>query len=234
MKAVILAAGRGTRLQPMLKEIPKPMAMIAGKPVLRHTVEWLVKLGITDITITVGHLKEVVMWYFEDGSRLGANISYSIEDKPYGTAGGVKKAMAGVSEPFIVWYGDNFSNCDLNKMADFHRAYGADATITVRWRGDVQNSGLVGWTTDNRLTSFVEKPRERTIPGGWVNCGMYILDPKVLDEIGEGEQDFGRDVFPKMIENGRDLRGYGFSYGECFRWYDTPEDLMQLRKDYSA
>jgi len=234
MKAIILAAGKGERLASAEPSVPKPMIRIAGKPVLQHTIDWLASLGIRDIVVT-SSIKAVSLIEFVQDKE----IAFTLEDGPSGTAGGVKRAVQRawswratepVDVPFAVWYGDNFSTCNLNRMLDYHRESRADATIAVIWRSDVRNSGAVEWTGNNRITEFIEKPTRRAA-AGWVSAGIYILEPSVLEFLPD-KGDFGRDVFPEMLVKGKQLYAYGLSYDEVFRWYDTPEDLAKLREDY--
>lgn len=234
MTAVILAAGEGRRLQPLVHSVPKPMAIVCHKPVLEYTLEWMAKLGITNIIITVGYLREAIMNHFNDGRKWGVAIEYSIDNEPMGTAGSLKKAMAKRPQgPFAVWHGDNFSTCNLTRMMKHHHMNRAAATIAVCWRHDVTHSGVIEWTQETRITYFEEKPQRRA-PGGWVSAGMYILDPSVLEDIPDGPCDFGKDVFPKMILKGYPLHAYGLSCDELFRWYDTPEELISLRRDFEV
>src|SRR5688572_15906276 len=110
---MILAAGYGTRLLPLTNTVPKWMVPLRGRPLLEHTLEWLVSFGIIEISVNVSHLAGIVMEHLGDGHRWGAKISYSVEDRPRGTAGGVKKASWFFDGPFLVWYGDNFTKCNL-------------------------------------------------------------------------------------------------------------------------
>ncbi len=232
MKAIILAAGRGSRLNPIDLVVPKPMVRVGGIPVLEHTIEHMDSLGIRDITITVGHLAHVITDWFGDGSAFGVRIRYSVEEPEalLGTAGGVKRAATGwVDEPFVVWHGDNYSNCRLDRLMESHERYEADVTLVTRWRSDVSHSGKMEWNVNNRVTDFREKKGRG---GGWINCGIYVISPKIvryLPDVG----DFGNDVFPHMLTPHDSLFVHGLSHDEFFRWYDTPEDLAELRKDYA-
>jgi len=125
MKAMLLAAGLGTRLRPLTNQMPKCMVPVDGKPILERNIEWLCKYGITEIVINLYHLPEVVMDYFGDGSRWGVDITYSIEREILGTAGGVKHVARLFDEgAFLVWYVDNLSTCDLKRLITFHQAKG--------------------------------------------------------------------------------------------------------------
>ncbi len=235
MKAIILAAGRGSRLNPIDLVVPKPMVRVGGIPVLEHTIEHMDSLGIRDITITVGHLAKIIMGHFGDGSHFGVRIRYSIENPEnlLGTAGGVKKAAADWvdKEPFVVWHGDNYSNCRLDRLMKSHEQCRSDITLVTRWRSDLTHSGKLEWDGNNRVTEFEEKPAQYS-GGGWINSGIYAISPEMVDYLPD-VGDFGRDVFPKMVKDRDRLFVHGLSHDEFFRWYDTPEDLAELRKDYA-
>jgi NDP-sugar pyrophosphorylase family protein len=229
LKAMILAAGYGTRLRPLTDRVPKCLVCVAGKPVLEHTIEWLVSFGVADIIINVSHLADVVMDGVGDGRRWGVRISYSIEDRPLGTAGGVKKASWFFDGPFLVWYGDNLSRCNLERLYGLHREKGGLATIGLHYRDDVSQSGIVAVDADDRVMQFLEKPGSSQVFSHWVNAGIYVLEPGVLNFIGPEEApDFGRHVFPNMLSNGQALFGYRLSADEGLAWIDRPEDIERI------
>ena len=234
MKAMILIAGSGTRLRPLTDRLPKCMVPIAGKPVLLHTIEWCRDYGIREIVLNPCHLAEVITGYFGDGRQLGVQIHYSIEEHPLGTAGGVKQAARffEANEPFLVWYGDNLSRCNLARLCEFHRTNGGLATLALHCREDVAQSGIVGLDAASRINRFLEKPPPEQVFSHWVNAGIYLLEPPVLEAIpGDGPSDFGREVFPRLLSQGAALFGYRLSEQEGLRWLDRPEDLLRLEAD---
>ncbi len=234
MRAVILAAGRGARLETVEPHVAKPMVRIGKIPVLQHTIAWLVRCGITEIIITAGPMAMTIMDHLEDGRSWGAHIEYTVESSPLGTAGGVAGAIRAFpefgKEPLLIWHGDNFSTLNPIRMLDFHRLMHNDGTIAVIWRANATASSIVEWDQSNRILNFIEKPKLRS-PHGWVSAGIYILEPSILEGLPT-VGDFGYDVFPQMLLQNFRFHAYGLSYDEIFRWYDTPEDLLQLRKDY--
>ncbi len=183
MKAMILAAGQGVRLRPLTGRTPKCMLPVGGVPLLEHTIRWLGQHGITELVINLCYLPQVVIDHFHDGSDWGVHITYSIEQQPLGTAGGVKNVQRFFDEPFIVWYGDNLSRCDLHRLVRFHRARRALATMALHYREDVMQSGIVGLDEDDRIVRFVEKPQPGQVFSHWVNAGILFLEPAVLDFI---------------------------------------------------
>jgi NDP-sugar pyrophosphorylase family protein len=231
MKAMILAAGQGTRLRPLTERIPKCMVPIGGKPLLEHTVLWLRKYGVTDLIINLHHLPHVVKDYFGDGQKWEVKITYSVEKEPLGTAGGVKNVEWFFDGPFFVWYGDNLSTCDLHRLYVFHQAKGGIATIALYYREDPTASGIVGLDENDRLTRFLEKPRADQVFSHWVSAGIFVLEPAVRQAIpAEGSPDFGRDVFPTLLAHRQPLYGYRMSEGEGLWWIDTPEDLRRVEE----
>lgn len=231
MKAMILAAGQGTRLRPLTDHIPKCMVSVGGKPVLEHTIEWLRRYGVTELIINLHHLPGVVMNHLGDGIGWGVKITYSVENEPLGTAGGVKNVEWFFDGPFLVWYGDNLSTCDLTHLYAFHQAKDSVVTIALYYREDPTASGIVGLDKTDRITRFLEKPRPDQVFSHWVNAGIFVLEPAVLEAIPtEGSPDFGRDVFPAMLTAGQPLYGYRMSADEGLWWIDTPEDLQRVQQ----
>jgi len=233
MKAMILAAGRGTRLAPLTGALPKCMIPIGGMPVLEHTLIRLRGHGVGEVVINLHHQPDVIPAYFGDGSRWGMRITYSLEDDLLGTAGGVKHAAWFFDGPFLVVYGDNLSTCDLSRLARHHRDRGAMATMALYWRSDPTSSGIAELDAHDRIVRFVEKPRSEEVFSNWVNAGIYVLTPEILDLIPAGQPcDFGREVFPRMLAEGRALCGYRMQGNEGLWWIDTPADLARVQQAF--
>ncbi len=235
MKAMILAAGLGTRLRPLTDRVPKCMVPLDGKPLLEHTIARLPDYGVSDLVINLCYMPEAVIDHFGDGHKWGVRITYSLEAEALGTAGGVKKVAEYFGEPFLVWYGDNLSTCDVNRLYEQHRIKGAAATVAVHFREDVTQSGIVELDSEDRITRLVEKPRPDEVFSHWVNAGIYVLDPRVLEHIPDSAApDFARDVFPAMLKEGERLYGYRLSAAERLWWIDRPEDLDRVRSEMEA
>lgn len=231
MKAMILAAGHGTRLRPFTDGIPKCMLPIGGKPILERNIEWLRKYEVNEIIINLNYLPHTITEYFGDGSKWGVKITYSLEKEVLGTAGGVRNAVWFFDSPFILWYGDNLSHCDLERLRQFHRTKGGLASIALYHRDDVSQSGIVDLDVEDRIVRFLEKPEPDRVFSHWVNAGIYVLEPAVLDFIrSEGTADFGQDVFPAMLEREHPLYGYRMSNEEGLWWVDTPQDLSRVQE----
>lgn len=213
--AIILSAGLGTRLKPLTDTCPKPMVPLAGVPLLERTVRHLAAHGVTDMAINLHHLPQVVMEHFGDGSAFGVRLRFSVEDELLGTAGALnvfRDMLAGPSaepaaEPFLVWYGDVFSTVNVTAMAAFHRNAGGLATVGLYRVDNPTQCGLVDMDAAGRITRFVEKPREAFTD--LANAGVYICHPDMLKCIPpQGVCDFGRDVFPALLEAQIPLYGY--------------------------
>jgi mannose-1-phosphate guanylyltransferase len=131
MKALILAGGFGTRLGGVLRDVPKPMAPVLGKPFLEHQIRRLKEFGITEFVLAVHHMSDKIKSYFGNGLRLGVDITYSEEDSPLGTAGAIKKAQRYIDDTFLVLNGDSYFDVDINKLLDFHKSKSSKFTIAL-------------------------------------------------------------------------------------------------------
>jgi NDP-sugar pyrophosphorylase family protein len=233
-KAMLLAAGEGMRLRPLTNTMPKCMVPIDGAPILEHNIRWLRRFGVTELIINLHYMPQAVRDYFGDGSRWGVNITYSLEASLLGTAGGVKHVEWFFDAPFFLWYGDNMSTCNLERLFTFHQAQAALATIALFHREDVTASGIVGLDGNGRITRFLEKPRPEQIFSHWVNAGIYVLEPQILEMIPSGiVSDFSHDIFPALLAGGEALYGYRLSEEEGLWWIDTPFDLQRMQTEFT-
>ncbi len=210
MKALILAAGKGTRLGELTREMPKVMIDVSGKPCLQYNIELLKKYGITDIAINTHVFPEKIKEYFGDGSKFGVKIKYSYEPIILGTSGALNNFRDFFDDTFVVIYGDVIHQTDISEMINLHKQKNAFATLALDER-DPTGKGLVLFDENFKILKFVEKPEEK-IPNSLINSGIYILEPEILKEIPEGFSDFGKDIFPKLLENRKEM--YGFKTGK--------------------
>ncbi|MGC8878588.1 MAG: nucleotidyltransferase family protein [Anaerolineae bacterium] len=209
MKAMILAAGEGTRLRPLTDRCPKPMLPVASRPLLEHTLAWLHAHGIREVAINLHHLPQVIQNHFGDGSRFGVRITYSLEKELLGTAGAVRRLQDFFRETFIVVYGDVFTDLDLSALLRFHRAHGGVGTVALYRVSNPTACGLVELDWDGRIVRFIEKPRPEEVFTNLANAGVYVLEPQVIAYIpSDGPSDFGRDVFPALLQHKLALYGY--------------------------
>lgn len=211
---MILAAGVGSRLDPITRNVPKPMVPVVNQPVMEHIVRLLVRHGFTDIVCNTHYLGEQVEAYFGDGSAQGANMLFNREKELLGTAGGVKRVAEQHSffktdETFLVTGGDDLTNIDLTAMLKFHRDHKAMATIALTTVDDPSQFGVVVLDKGGPILRFVEKPPRGTEPSKLVNTGVYLFEPEVLDLIPTGKfYDFGKELFPLLLEKKQSFYGY--------------------------
>jgi len=208
-QALILAGGKGTRLTPITREIPKPLVPLHGKPVLEYSLDLFKKFGIKDILISIGFKGEKIKEYFGDGKRFGVNITYIEEDKPLGTAGPLKLAKKYLKSSFIMCNADELKDIDLMDMFIAHKENNAMGTIALTSVEDTSKYG-VAKLAGNKILDFVEKPPKDKAPSNFINSGLYILEPEVIDYVPEGFAMVEKDVFPKLAKEGK-LFGYPFS-----------------------
>lgn len=224
-QALILAGGKGTRLNPITKEIPKPLIPLQGKPIIEYSFDLFKKFGIKDILISIGFKGEKIKEYFGDGKRFGVNITYIEETNPLGTAGPLKLAKKLLKGPFIACNADELKDIDLMDMFMFHKENDALGTIALTSVEDTSKYG-VAKLAGNKILDFVEKPVKEKAPSNFINSGLYILDPKVLDYIPEGFAMLEKDVFPKLAKEGK-LFGYPFSgYWKPIGTFEQYEEAM--------
>jgi predicted dehydrogenase/dTDP-glucose pyrophosphorylase len=222
-KALLLAAGQGTRLGAATRQIPKPLLRVRGRPVLERHVEQLAAAGVEEIWINLFHQGPVIEDHFGDGRRWGVRIRYSRETTLLGTAGALQKLESEFADgPFFVVYGDNVGTCDYQALAAAH-APGALLTVALCHKEEVSQSGIAELDPDGRLRRFVEKPAPGEEFSHWVNAGFYAASPEVLAWLPAGVSDFGRDVIPRLLAAGRTVRGYVLP--APVEGIDTPEML---------
>ncbi|MFN6339910.1 MAG: sugar phosphate nucleotidyltransferase [Cyanobacteriota bacterium] len=217
MKAMILAAGKGTRVRPITHTTPKPMIPILQKPVMEFLLELLKEHGFDQIMVNVSHLAEEIENYFRDGQRFGVHIAYSFEGRiedgeligeAMGSAGGIKRIQdfqPFFDDTFIVLCGDALIDLDLTEAVRRHKAKGAMASLVTKRvpREQVSSYGVVVTDDDGRVLSFQEKPSVDEAASEMINTGIYIFEPQVLDFIPSGEPfDIGSDLFPRLVSAG--------------------------------
>ncbi len=229
MKLVIIAGGKGARLG--LKDIPKPMVPLSGKPILQHQIELAKRYKIADIIILSGHLADVVFNYFKNGSDFGVNITHIIEPYPLGTAGSLKLLEYLVDDDFIVFYGDVVMDLDIQRLVDFHNKFNPIATLVVHPNDHPKDSDLLEIDDDNKIVAFYSKPHtpDRHFQN-LVNAAVYIFSKEIFKFISFGQKlDFGEHIFPLLIKKGEELRAYRSA--EYIKDIGTKERLKAVEKD---
>jgi len=238
-RALILAAGEGTRLRPLTLDRPKPMLPIAGRPLLEHTVRWLHSFGVREIAINLHYRRQAIVDYFGDGAAWDVRITYSEEDSILGTAGAVRKLAPFLAVgPFLVVYGDVLTDLDLQALLDHHRAAAArdPATLITMSLYHVPNPtevGLVELDADGRITRFVEKPRPEEVFTDLASAGVLVAEPAVVDAIPPATfYDFGRDLFPRLLAQGASLYGWVIPPDAYLLDIGTPEKFAQAQREW--
>jgi mannose-1-phosphate guanylyltransferase/phosphomannomutase len=230
MQAVVMAGGEGTRLRPLTTRRPKPMVRIVNRPMLEHTINLLKHHKFEDIVLTLHYMPDIIKEYFQDGVEYNVKLNYLIEDKPLGTAGGVKNAEQFLGDTFAVISGDVLTDINLSEALGFHKRNGALATIALTRVPNPVEYGIVITDKTGRVKQFLEKPGWGEVFSDTVNAGIYILEPEVLKQIKPStEVDFSKNLFPKLLEQGEPLYGY---IAEGY-WCDigNPGQYLQANQD---
>jgi len=231
MKAVIMAGGEGTRLRPLTVNRPKPMVPLCDRPLLEYTIDLLRKYGFNDITMTLHYLPRVVMDHFEDGSSYGVKIEYSIEDRPLGTAGGVKKALDEIDETVLVFSGDILTDVDLGTLLRFHKRTGAWVTMALTKVKYPTEYGIALLNEESRIVKYLEKPSWSEVFSDYANMGIYIVEPEALKMIPRGREfDFSNDLFPKMLREDKPIYGW-IAHGYYWSDVGNPEEYLKANLD---
>jgi NDP-sugar pyrophosphorylase family protein len=207
---MVMAAGLGTRLRPLTDVLPKPMVPIANRPVLHHLLNLLARHDVREVGINIHAFPELIQRYFGDGSALGMRIEWSYEEELLGTAGGTKKL-----EPFwehetiLVTSGDGLHDVDVTALLGHHRRTSALATLALKPVDDPSAYGVAILDRDTRIRGFQEKPSRDEARSDLANCGVYVIEPELLDRVPAGAfHDFGHDVWPALVQAGEPIYGY--------------------------
>lgn len=227
MKAVVLAGGKGARLAPYTKILPKPLMPIDDMPILEVLLRQMKRSGITDVILTVGHLSELLKAFFQDGHQWGLNIEYSYEDKPLGTAGPLA-LVKGLDDTFLVTNGDVLTTLDLKDLLCCHQKEGGIATIAVHQRQVHIDLGVVQSNADHAITGYIEKPTYDYT----VSMGIYIFEPRVLEYIPVGQYLDFPDLILKLIAAGEKIMVYPFDG----YWMDLgrADDYQKANQDFNS
>ena len=225
-RAVILAAGRSTRIQARVGNRPKPLISLGGRTLLEWNLQSVARAGVQEVWINLHYQPDLIEELIGDGARFGLHVHYLLEEELLGTAGALSHLAADLAGgPFLIVYGDNLTALDMNALIGFHQEKAAQMTVAVFDPESVPNTGIAGgrvvMADDGRIEVFEEHPDG---VGKFVNAGVYVAEPEMLTFIpSDLPSDFGRDVFPLMLEQGARLFGFPMT-GYCLA-VDTPEAL---------
>ena len=195
MKAIILAGGLGTRLQPYTTFIPKPMLPLGEKPLLEHLIGWVKKNGVKDIVLCVSYLRKTIEDYFEDGKRFGVKIEYATSNKPLATAGQLKTAEKLIDDTFVCIYGDSIFDFNLKNMINEHKKKKSFITMSLYEYKTNIKYGVIDTKNNGRVSAWNEKPEIKTK----INMGCYIMERGILGFIPKNKPYGMDDVIKKAI-----------------------------------
>ena len=225
MKAVILAGGKGARLAPYTKILPKPLMPIGDMPILEILLRQMKRSGVNEVILTVGHLAQLLQAFFQDGDKFDLKIRYSYEDHPLGTAGPLAQ-VGGLEDTFLVANGDVLTTLNIGELIAAHRRSGAVATIAMHTRHVKVDLGVLQLGEANEGVGYIEKP----IYDFNVSMGIYVFEPEVLSYIPSNQYLDFPDLVLQLLQNGQKVCGYPF-HGY---WQDLgrPDDYEQAVREF--
>lgn len=200
---ILMAGGLGTRLHPLTKDVPKPMLKVGEKPILETIIENFASFGFKNFILSVNYKKEIIKDYFQDGQHLGVDIDYIEEDKRLGTAGALSLFKNWPNMPFFVMNGDLLTKINYEQLLDFHNEINSEATMCVREYEYQIPYGVID-TDHHRLLSIEEKPIHKS----FVNAGIYVLNPIVLEYIPKNEFFDMPELFKVLMSRGKEVSAF--------------------------
>lgn len=240
MKALVLAAGQGTRLHQLTRNRPKALLPVSGKPLLEYTLTWLRNAGVREVAINLSHCAQAIPNYIGNGSQLDLLVRYSHEVRLLGTAGAAKRLQSFFDETFVVVYGDLMTTLDLARLIDFHeqhrnrQAGSAAMTLSLYRVPDPSQCGLVELDATGRITRFVEKPPIDQLFTDLAFSGVLVCEPAILDFVPDAtEFDFGHDLFPKLLSAGVPLWGQEIAADEVLIDIGTLNGYLRALQSWS-
>lgn len=231
MRAVVLVGGEGTRLRPLTFTTPKQMLPIVEVTMIERVLAHLAAFGIDDVVLSMGYRPDAFLAAFPDDTCAGVSLAYAVEPEPLDTGGAVRFAAthAGIDETFLVVNGDVLTDLDIAALVGFHRAHGAEATISLTPVEDPSAFGVVPTDEAGRVEAFIEKPPRHEAPTNLVNAGTYVLEPSVVERIaGDRRVSIERETFPALVADGS-----CFALASDAYWIDTgtPAKFLQANLD---
>lgn len=209
MRAVILAGGLGTRLQPYTTFLPKAMLPLGDKPLLEHLIEWIKNNGVDSFVLCVSYLRRTIEDYFEDGSRFGVKIEYAVANRPLATAGQLKTAQEFIDDTFVCVYGDSIFEFSLKNMINYHKKKKSFVTMGLSEYKTKIPYGFIEMDKTSRVKTWQEKPEVK----GNINIGCYVMEPGIFELIPEGKP-YGMDlVIRSALAKKNRVSGYSIKNG---------------------
>ena len=236
MNAILMAGGEGRRLRPVWPEAPKPMIPILGRPAMERAIGLLRHNGVKRVRATLGYKPEVIQSYFGNGSAFGVELSCSVEEKPLGTAGGVRRCADFYGEKdFLVLSGDAVCDFDLRAIMEYHRRLHAALTLALYESETPLAYGLVVADGRGFVRGFVEKPDWRRVVTDRVNTGIYAVSPRAMEYVPpDAPCDFAKDLIPRLLARGErvaalPMAGYWCDVGTPRAYYQCNLDALEGR-----
>jgi len=225
MRVVILAGGKGSRLYPYTVVLPKPLMPVGDLPILEVILRQLRCCRLTDVTLAVGHLGNLIQTFFGDGSKWGMNIKYSFEDQPLGTVGPLT-CLRDLKQTFMVMNGDLLTTLDYTRLVEYHKEQKAIATVASQKRSVDVDFGVIQKDQDGRMVKYIEKPKLSYL----VSMGIYIFEPEILDFIPKGEKLDFPELMQILLEGDRMVAIYESSDF----WLDIgrPDDYQNAVEEF--
>jgi NDP-sugar pyrophosphorylase family protein len=232
MKAVVLAGGKGTRLWPYTRVIPKPLMPIGDMPILEVLLHQVKRAGVDEVILTVGHMAELLRAFFQNGERLGTVIRYSYEDVPLGTAGPLK-LITGLDDTFLVLNGDVLTTLDFSDLLRFHHESQAVVTIAMHCRNVKVDLGVLQLDGNHRVIGYIEKPTYDLN----VSMGVYVFEPAALDYIPSDQYFDFPSLILSLIEKDQKVAGYSFDgywqdLGRSDDYEQAVQDFEQMKSQF--
>ena len=238
MRAMIFAAGYGTRLRPATDRLPKALIPVAGRPMIEYPLLLLRHYGIIDIIINLHHLGEKIEAYLKDGKKLGLKISYSRETELLDTGGGLLQAKSFLRDgPFVVINSDVLIDLPLPEAIEAHRKTNATVTLVLRKDAEADRYGAIHTSADRRVRRFLSHETPSAATSGplvkYMFTGLQVLDPQIFDFMAE-EAPFGitRATYPKMLRAGAAV--YGFPFGGFWHDLGTAERIREAEEKLAS
>lgn len=238
MRAMVLAAGLGTRLRPITFDMPKPMVPVLNRPVMEHILRLLAKHDFTETIANLHWFPELIEEHFGDGSACGVSLSYSKEEQLLGTSGGVRNVADFLGDEFLIISGDALTDLDLTAMREFHQGHDGIATLATKRVTDTSQFGVAITDAEGRISGFQEKPDPSEALSDLANCGIYMFRKEIFDFFPEpgtseaakagdpdGFADWAMDVFPRLLES--DVPFYSH---EIDAYWNDIGNLAELRE----
>lgn len=224
MQTIILAGGRGSRLDPYTRILPKPLFPIGDKPIAAILVHQLQSAGADEIIMCLGYLADLIRTYFRDGSDFGLSIRYSVETEPLGTAGPLRK-VTDLQDDFLVINGDELTTLDFLALYKHHKEMKADMTVAVQMKTTHSSFGVLE-IKDGQVTAYSEKPTRNY----WASMGIYVINKRVLSYIPENRRYDMPDLVQRLLKEGAQV----VSYESQDLWFDigTLADLEKAKKEF--